>query len=67
VAGRSFITYFQQDQDWGDGGIQDVVQRHYELNRREIALQRFLKAALSRVVEPMQKKQQQLPPQPERR
>jgi hypothetical protein len=44
-----------------------VVQRHYELNRREIALQRFLKAALSRVVEPMQKKQQQLPPQPERR
>jgi uncharacterized protein (DUF697 family) len=65
VAGRSFITYFQQDQNWGDGGIQDVVQRHYELNRREIALQRFLKAALSRVVEPMQKKQEQLPPQPE--
>ncbi|MEY4431082.1 MAG: hypothetical protein RLZZ533_1018, partial [Cyanobacteriota bacterium] len=29
VAGRSFITYFQQDQDWGDGGIQEVVQRQY--------------------------------------
>ncbi|MFM9041857.1 MAG: DUF697 domain-containing protein [Vulcanococcus sp.] len=66
VAGRSFITYFQQDQDWGDGGIQDVVQRQYDLNRRESALKEFLAAALSRVVEPLkqQQKQGQLPPRP---
>ena len=25
IAGASFITYFQQDQNWGDGGIQEVV------------------------------------------
>jgi len=66
VAGRSFITYFQQDQDWGDGGIQDVVQRQYDLNRRESASKEFLAAALSRVVEPLkqQQKQGQLPPRP---
>jgi len=65
VAGRSFITYFQQDQDWGDGGMQEVVQRQYDLNRRDSALQSFLSAAFSRVVEPL--KRQQLPPQPEQR
>jgi hypothetical protein len=66
VAGRSFITYFQQDQDWGDGGVQEVVQRQYDLNRRDSALRTFLEAALSRVVEPLQRqrKQGQLPPRP---
>ena len=69
VAGRSFITYFQQDQDWGDGGIQDVVQRQYDLNRRDSALQTFLSTAFSRVVEPLQRqqKQERLPPQPPQR
>ncbi|MCP9831188.1 DUF697 domain-containing protein [Synechococcus sp. HJ21-Hayes] len=65
IAGRSFITYFQQDQDWGDGGVQEVVQRQYDLNRRDSALRQFLNAALSRVVEPLQsqEKERQLPPQ----
>ena len=69
VAGRSFITYFQQDQDWGDGGIQEVVQRQYDLNRRDSALQAFLAAAFNRVVEPLQRQQKQdrLPPQPKSR
>jgi len=69
VAGRSFITYFQQDQDWGDGGMQEVVQRQYDLNRRDSALQSFLSAAFSRVVEPLQRQQkrEQLPPRPEGR
>ncbi|MFM7314489.1 MAG: DUF697 domain-containing protein, partial [Cyanobium sp.] len=65
VAGRSFITYFQQDQDWGDGGIQEVVRRQYDLDRRDSALRTFLTAALSRVVEPLQRRQGQLPPRPE--
>jgi len=65
VAGRSFITYFQQDQDWGDGGVQEVVQRQYDLNRRDSALRLFLDAALRRVVEPLQlRRDPQLPPQP---
>ena len=57
VTGSSFITYFEQDQDWGDGGIQEVVQRHYNLNQRHNSLQDFLRIAVRRVVEPLQTKQ----------
>ncbi|SBO42354.1 YcjF family protein [Cyanobium sp. NIES-981] len=64
VAGQSFITYFERDQDWGDGGIQDVVQRHYDLGRRDGALQQFLAVAFRRVVEPLQQRDRQLPPRP---
>ncbi|QNI54506.1 50S ribosome-binding GTPase family protein [Synechococcus sp. BIOS-E4-1] len=65
IAGASFMTYFQQDQDWGDGGVQDVVQHHYELNRRDRSLQDFLQAALQRVVEPLQQEaKKRLPPRP---
>ncbi|MFS6827661.1 YcjF family protein [Cyanobium sp. ATX-6F1] len=55
IAGLSFITYFEQDQDWGDGGLQEVVQRQYDLNRRDSVLKRFLEAAFNRVVEPLQR------------
>jgi len=64
VAGASFITYFERDQDWGDGGIQEVVQQHYNLNRRDGALRQFLEAALHRVVEPLRARQ--LPPRRQR-
>lgn len=65
IAGLSFITYFEQDQDWGDGGLQEVVQRQYDLNRRDSVLKRFLEAAFNRVVEPLQRgKDPQLPPRP---
>ena len=62
VAGESFITYFQQDQDWGDGGMQEVVQRKYDLNRREETLREFIDKAFERVIEPLRKnKYRQLP------
>ena len=64
VAGGSFITYFERDQDWGDGGIQEVVQQQFELNRREGELQRFLAMAVRRVVEPLRQRERQLPPRP---
>ncbi len=65
IAGRSFTTYFQQDQDWGDGGLQEVVQRQYDLNRRDSALRQFLDLAIRRVVEPLQRASDpQLPPRP---
>jgi uncharacterized protein (DUF697 family) len=68
IAGRSFITYFRQGQDWGDGGLQEVIQRQYDLNRREGALRRFLDAAWRRVVEPLQQgRKLQLPSRPDRR
>jgi small GTP-binding protein len=63
IAGLSFQRYFQQDQSWGDGGIQQVVQEHYDLNRRDSALQRFLEAAFTRVIEPLQRqRERRLPP-----
>ncbi|WP_320664354.1 GTP-binding protein [Prochlorococcus sp. MIT 1223] len=63
VAGESFITYFQQDQDWGDGGIQEVVQHQYDLNRREETLSNFINLALRKVVTPLRNNlNRQLPP-----
>jgi hypothetical protein len=65
LAGRSFIVYFQQGQDWGDGGLPEVLQREYDLNRREGVLRRFLEAAYRQVVEPLQQQTMRLPPRPE--
>ncbi len=30
IAGKSFIEYFRHDQDWGDGGMTEVVQRQFQ-------------------------------------
>ena len=66
IAGLSFITYFAQNQDWGDGGMQEVVQRQFDLSRREADLRRFLETAFSRVVEPLKRQpEKQLPPRPQ--
>ena len=65
VAGRSFVQFFEQDQDWGDGGMRDVVQQQFDLNRRDASLKRFLEMAMRQVVEPLQRpKERQLPPRP---
>ena len=65
IAGASFIRYFEQDQDWGDDGIQKVVQDAFELNRREASLKRFLETAMRQVVEPLQRTTAgRLPPRP---
>ena len=66
IAGASFIRFFEQDQDWGDGGMREVVQQQFDLNRREASLRRFLENAMRQVVEPLQRtKERQLPPRPE--
>ena len=62
VAGLSFIKYFQQNQSWGDGGIQDVVQEFYEINRREDYMKEFLREAVNRVKNRNFSKYKKLPP-----
>ncbi len=63
IAGASFITYFQQDQNWGDGGIQEVVEYHYNLNKRDEYFKSFIRRAYERVIDPMvEKSQKKLPP-----
>ncbi|HIK36689.1 MAG: GTP-binding protein [Geminocystis sp.] len=53
IAGKSFIEYFSHDQDWGDGGITEVVQRQFELNRKEEFIRAFVQDAIERVIEPI--------------
>ncbi|AFZ14971.1 GTP-binding protein HSR1-related protein [Crinalium epipsammum PCC 9333] len=53
IAGKSFIEYFRQDQDWGDGGITEVVQRQFQLNRKDEFVKAFVTEAIARVVKPL--------------
>ena len=53
IAGRSFIEYFRQNQNWGDGGISEVVQEQFRLNRRDEFVKTFVQEALVRVVRPL--------------
>ncbi|MBD2019626.1 YcjF family protein, partial [Leptolyngbya sp. FACHB-36] len=53
IAGRSFIEYFRHDQDWGDGGITEVVQRQFQLNRKDEFVKSFVQDAITRVVKPL--------------
>lgn len=53
IAGKSFIEYFRHDQDWGDGGIAEVVQRQFKLNRREEFIKGFIQEAIAKVVKPL--------------
>lgn len=50
IAGKSFIEYFSHDRDWGDGGIAEVVQRQFQLNRRDEFLKIFVQDAVNRVM-----------------
>ncbi|MGB3494906.1 MAG: GTP-binding protein [Elainellaceae cyanobacterium] len=53
IAGRSFIEYFRRDQTWGDGGMTDVVQQQFQLNRRDEFVKAFIREATERIVTPL--------------
>lgn len=53
IAGKSFIEYFRQNQDWGDGGISEVVQRQFELNKKDEFVKAFVQDAIAKVVQPL--------------
>lgn len=50
IAGKSFIEYFRQNQNWGDGGIGAVVEQQFRLNQRDAVMKAFIKEAINRVV-----------------
>ncbi|AFZ02101.1 YcjF family protein [Calothrix sp. PCC 6303] len=56
IAGKSFIEYFRNDQDWGDGGMTEVVQRQFQLNRRDEFVKAFIQEAIAKVVKPLAEK-----------
>ena len=49
LVGLAFVEYFEKNQSWGDGGIQEIVQNLYEINKREDLLKDFLKEALQKI------------------
>jgi uncharacterized protein (DUF697 family) len=53
IAGKSFVEYFRQDQDWGDGGITEVVQRQFQLSRKDEFIKSFVRDAIAKVVRPL--------------
>ncbi|MDJ0796731.1 MAG: GTP-binding protein [Calothrix sp. MO_167.B12] len=61
IAGKSFIEYFRHDQDWGDGGMTEVVQRQFQLNRRDEFIKAFIQEAIARVVKPLTDKSEVAP------
>ena len=63
LVGLAFIQYFEKNQSWGDGGIQETVQNLYEINKREDILKDFLKEALQKInLKDNSLKKKQLPP-----
>jgi len=49
IVGLSLIEYFKNGQDWGDGGIQEVVDKIYRISKREDFLNNFVKEAISKI------------------
>lgn len=54
IAGKSFIEYFRHDQDWGDGGMTEVVQQQFQLNRKDEFIKVFVQEAIAKVVRPLE-------------
>lgn len=54
IAGKSFVEYFRQDQDWGDGGMVQVVQQQFRLVQKEEFVKGFVKDAIAKVITPLQ-------------
>jgi GTPase SAR1 family protein/uncharacterized membrane protein len=53
IAGKSFIEYFRHDQDWGDGGMTQVVQQQFQLNQRDEFMKAFVQEAFTKVIQPL--------------
>ncbi|MGK7932664.1 MAG: YcjF family protein [Microcystaceae cyanobacterium] len=53
IAGKSFIEYFRHDQDWGDGGITEVVQQQFKLSRKDEFVKAFIQDAITKVIQPL--------------
>ena len=43
------MEYFRNGQNWGDRGIQEVVDNIYRINKREELLNSFIKEALLKI------------------
>ena len=63
IVGLSIIEYFKNGQNWGDGGIQEVIEDIYNLNKREEFLNKFIKEAINKIrIKNNSQSQRKLPP-----
>ncbi len=63
IVGLSLIEYFKNGQDWGDGGIQEVVDKIYRISKREEILNKFVKEAITKIeIKKYFKSHKSLPP-----
>ncbi len=63
IVGLSVIEYFNNGEDWGDGGIQEVIEDIYKLNKREEILNNFIKEAINNIrINEDTQSQRKLPP-----
>ena len=53
IAGQSFIEYFSQNQDWGDGGITEAVKKQFQLTKKDEFVKLFIQDAITKFVEPL--------------
>lgn len=58
IAGKSFVEYFRHDQDWGDGGITEVVQRQFKLVQKEEFIKAFVQDAIAKVIQPLAQREE---------
>ena len=47
IAGKSFVEYFRRNQNWGDGGMGEVVAEQFRLNQRDALIKAFIQDALT--------------------
>jgi len=63
IVGLSLIEYFENGQTWGDGGIQEIVEKIYFINKKEEVLNSFIKEAISKIkIQKNYKSDKKLPP-----
>ncbi len=59
IAGKSFVEYFRQNLDWGDGGMAEVVQRQFQLSKKDEFVKSFVSDAISRAIIPLKGEQEE--------
>ncbi len=63
IVGLSIKKYFNDGKNWGDGGIQEVIEDIYKLNKREDMLNNFIREAINNIrINEDPKSQRKLPP-----
>ncbi len=63
IIGLSIKKYFNNGKNWGDGGIQEVIEDIYKLNKREDILNNFIKETINNIrINENAKSQRKLPP-----